>query len=859
MPRLPGLRAGPSRHRKSAYVEKVLSGFILLQLCVPLDSVCSLAFSGDVPAGLSGSLGWGDTAENKVLILSAVEDTLVSSGGVQVGGEYLDGTDSRLRHSETYPGIHSLLYLLSKGPNPAGRQPRSSLRRPMGKTCFTLPKPVLFSRSAVRAADFQQSPEESAGSSGEATGQEVEQALLQNLINAELADAAKKVTRDGHATWKLGSWFPSRAPEWQRLNGLSEKEQKAAHIWTIVKGSTQALAPGSATISFFSASDPTGTISAVAAAMFEKTRAVFLHVPQYLSMDAAGEEASVLPSEAHEFSLNTAIAGSSTAVTPAVALTFDVVAHEVIPAGITAHSVAQSLGSLSSENAAKVASAVENLVALILQRFRGRGTFPVIFVRFRKVEIHTETEPSLAEKHGIIKGKERPSTETKSGVRVTLVPYADDHNECGRFIPLLPYQTTISAAAQAHVVRLLGAADFGEIFLTAVKDLRSKGPFYQPANMRYIQDMRLDWLLYGLFAKLPGLILDKQLGESSAILLHKHNPEGDRARCVRTYVLPLADSDPFYEFTKMFCYNFPEVLYPSSAGSGEFALNALFAGAALAEVFTEEDRGTSADSQAYDSDREAAGNGTDGPAGGDGEAPTPRMLSAGEEDISADSMAPHSEDGPEVDVDGMYSKEKGNSKEGARLPDGVSSSAERPQTSLVPSEEPSKAKEESGALPAGDGLTPVTAEEAVDRPSSSEEKQPSVQVQRTAPILELLPKKFVEAMQERFGRRWVSFTRVVSSTSILKDYIQIASFMVSQAEEGIVVLPDRRIVLRRSPVSAELSAALRHHLSLRLNGDISGDLADPLLYAYNQGKAAWVKAVRGLLRFKSLVGTKSLS
>lgn len=875
------------------------------------------AFSTSVPpavaaaaeaTGASALAGWRFGISNRVVPVCQVEDVLIASGGLALDGVSLFGSDDRLRHGEPYPGMASLLYLLSRGPFPAGKSARRSMTRAMAlPSLASSPFPLLLTSMRQPLLRNDQDDEggnganrttaAAAGSAKElavaaaiASVRDLQLELVQEIVNRELQDAARKVTRQENATWLSSGWWPTTPMHAQRRGrGAISPDQVAAHLLEVSQGATQALGSQESFIHFFSASTREGVLFACSSAFVERNLATFLQVPSELhsSADEQLEQLPQLPAEARLFAV-TRLGHSKPREVPGVLLTYDVSIEETvavdIPSSARFGGVASSLLGLL---ATQLALRVESVIRYFSQEPMKHELLPIVFVKFREVDVERTVDAQHGHPSIFLENRDEADRREKGTAELRPVVGSEDEEDVEDAlkgaIPIALYRTTISAAAQAMLLNLIGAADFAEFVITTVKDLRSRGPLFQPATHAYLSDLKSDWEDYVRLARTEALVADKQLVEVHS-LLGRVNEDFAAARvhCLKKYVLSLPETAPLFDFTKDFCYNFPEILYPSSAGGAEFATYASAAGLALRALFAAVDwPGVQAPAVAAEEARAVASRSetsrprnTRGPqapashprrarqqkkrpetregAGGrDPEAVTPtRRLAAEdeEEEEEEEQQQPVTPFGEEAERE-----EKSDAAESA--------AAAAEAAALGCEEEPSdsifdgrgEAANGGGArsaetvvdlaapVPQHDGEVNVEGEElqqAVERRSAetaAEEKESAEEEpapKQKAPVATFgghIPKDFAALMQGRFGPGWVSLLQVLGSPSVANDYLRVLNWLSGKARSNVLMLPTRRLLVRRdAEVSTMLSTALRQQLQAIYQDDLEGELTNPV-------------------------------
>ncbi|CBZ55657.1 conserved hypothetical protein [Neospora caninum Liverpool] len=821
------------------------------------------------PASATGShaklKGWKHGVSNRVVPVAQVEDVLVSSGGITRGGSPLYGEDARLRLGERYPAMAALLNLLSRGPFPAGNKLRSSMTRPMATAGLFVPMPFLFSAwvppcslgdcRGVRApeqprngreGDGEQRDAAREGREGEAVAErevrEVQLKLVKRIVKREFDDAVRKVTREATATWQVGAWWADRP---SNVGSAAERtpQQAASHFVQVSQGAFQALGSSHSFVYFFSVTTPR------------------------------------------------TLGRSKPTPVPAVLLTYDVDVRQTVAVELPSLSLGRVSPDVVGDLATQLMPRVSRAVDYFLQKAGASDPLPVIFVNFRRVDIQQTVDPWHGHPSRYLElQKEGKSPKANNFARLTPVPREEEaaDGEDGRAfdrslrhaVPIMVYRTTISAAAQAHIMDLISSADFAELAIMSIKDMRDRGPLFQPATHEYVTALKQDWEVYVTLAKTPSLIDDKQLAETHALLLRANeNFSAERMRCVKQYVLSMSQDEPLFNFTKDFCYNFPEIRYPSSAGGSEFVSNSITAGLALRELFAfTEWPGRS--TQETSDEAQVSGLPTTSPGLRGARLPEPRKRerSAGPEPRKtqpdrqvSSSQTPDSSE-PVEGERGREAREvvrgeaaesgeanSGNgdialhTEEGAHKVGEVSAPApsdtdEAPPTSGVLSAagHTAVAGDEQGSSQ-GDSEEQAEISERREEKRGEEEKgvtedersaesewpnEKKQAAKTVATFHGMIPEAFARKMQETFGPRWISLLQLLGSVSLTKDYLKVMSWLTS-GDSDAMMLSARRLLLRRdADVSVSLPAALRQQVASFYGGEIEGNLSHPVAHQY---------------------------
>ncbi|KEP60106.1 UNVERIFIED_CONTAM: hypothetical protein HHA_219810 [Hammondia hammondi] len=826
--------------------------------------------------------GWKHGLSNRITPIVQVEDVLVSSGGIKRHGVAAHGEDARLRLGEPYPGTAALVNLLSRGPFPAGKMPRSSMTRPMVTAPLLVTLPFLLSAfvppcrlgecrrnhaqhrrvegEGAEAAEAEGGTEEQERKAEVAQTRDVELEFVQLIVKKDLNDAVKKTTRDASSTWQAGGWWSDLPPSVDPSK--TTPQQAATHFVQISQGAAHALGTSNSFVYFFSTSTPRGLLDACASTFLDRNLGVFLHVP---SMSPEGTVC--LPREASVFPLATLGRSKPTPI-PGVVLTYDVAVRQTV----TVNRPTPSLGDVSPELLGELAMQLQPRLSRVLKYFRqephAHGPLPVIFVKLRNVDIHQIVDPWHGHPSRYLQlQREGKAPASNNFARLTPVSTEEDSGKAHAFdpekhlqhaVPILTYRTTVSAAAQAHVMNLISSADFAELSILTVKDLRGRGPLFQPATQEYVATLARDWKMYVTLAKTPNLIEDKQLAETHELILRANEDfSAERMHCIKKYVLTMSQEDPLFDFTKTFCYNYPEVRYPSSAGGSEFVANAVTAGLALEEVFNFTDW-PSQSRQGNEEEAQASGLSAASQRVRAARLPSAHPLIRKEERPSspADEAPPADLERPlsdallqasqlegETSVDAAENAESGGAQnqevveEGARGVNGDVEGQGPEAASHGQSEHAGVGRREETHSEEGKG-----AAKAMREAENSNEHQ---HVGTVATFHGTIPEAFARKMQENFGPRWISMLQLLGSVTLTNDYHRVLCWLTSEADSDAMMLPARRLLVRRdADVSLSLSAALRHHVAVFYENQVEGNLSHPVVHKHEQQYKVAEKALR---------------
>nr|PIL96811.1 putative transmembrane protein [Toxoplasma gondii COUG] len=828
--------------------------------------------------------GWKHGLSNRITPIVQVEDVLVSSGGIRRHGDAVYGEDARLRLGEPYPGTAALVNLLSRGPFPAGKTPRSSMTRPMVTAPLFVTLPFLLSAfvpacrpgecrrnhaqrrrvegEGAEAAEAEDKTEDQAREAEVARTREVELELVQLIVKKDLNDAVNKTTREASSTWQAGAWWSDLPPSVDPSK--TTPQQAATHVVQLLQGAAHALGPSNSFVYFFSTSTPRGLLDACASTFLDRNIGVFLHVPSLSAEDTVS-----LPHEAFVFPLATLGRSRPTPI-PAVVLTYDVTARQTV----TVDRPTPSLGDVSPELLGKLATQLQPRLLRVLKFFgqepRAHGPLPVIFVRFRNVEIQQIVDPWHGHPSRYLQlQREGKAPASNNFARLTPVPPEEASGKGHAFdpekhlqhaVPIMTYRTTVSAAAQAHVMNLISSADFAELAILTVKDLRGRGPLFQPATHEYVSALKSDWKVYVTLAKTPNLIEDKQLAETHELILRANEDfSAERMHCIKKYVLTMSQEDPLFDFTKTFCYNFPEVRYPSSAGGSEFVANAVTAGLALRELFNFT-VWPSRSRQENEDEAQASGLSAASQHVRGVRLPSPhppmrkedRPASRAEEARRAVLERPLS--GSLLQASQLEGQTSGDADENAE------SRLAKNQEVVEEGARSVDSEKEGQGLEAGSHGQSEHAEVGGREETHSEEGKGAAKAVREEENLNkhqhagtvatfhgTIPEAFAQKMQENFGPRWISLLQLLGSVSLTNDYLRVLSWLASEADSDAMTLPARRLLVRRdAEVSLSLSAALRHHVAVFYENQVEGNLSHPVVHKHER---QYKVAEEGLRRF----------
>ncbi|PFH37578.1 hypothetical protein BESB_040360 [Besnoitia besnoiti] len=866
--------------------------------------------------------GWKFALSNRVVVFSQVEDVLVSTGGARVGESYLYGDDARLPLGEPTPGLASLMYLLARGPYPAGKVARSSMGRPMATPAISVAYPLLLSSlkkemarrntALHREAPFTGGPGEAefprgggaveekresasvqnkeathGGGEEEGRAASAEQAergkeedaniqggsfpnvgfhILSEIVDREFRDAAKKVTRLAASSWQAGTWWPDLPDEVDDPTALAA-HKIATYLIQVSQSAIQALGLRDSFVYFFSATAARGVLNACAAALVERNLGVFLQVSS--SPPPRENAPPSLPPEARVFTIGT-LGQSKPASITGVVLTYDVAVHQVVTSERSAASPLSNISShLLGQLAAQLLPSVQQAVDASARGTSPDAPLPVIFIKLRDIRVKHTVDPwhghptkYLDMQQGRTSGGgyeyaqlfpvATKEAETEEGENSGVL---DPATHLRGSVPIMLYRTPISAAAQAYVMDLIGSADFAELLITTVKDLRGRGPLFQPATEPFVVDLKRDLDAYISIAKTPSLVMDKQLVETHALLSRVSDDLGrQRVRCVKKYVVPLNADDPLFDFTKDFCYNYPEILYPSSAGGEEFISNAVSVGLALRSLFIATDwpglrsiRGDVGGARlSVPAVSEAVEGETQFPIQGTRDykrsrssrkrAASPRRLSRGGEwDRDGDESADDELLQLEETLQGEDQTREAPSESFFNNTDDVTldetdfgiqppavdaflhdAAASHLMTrgdvragdhrSLPQDGEQAKSKGEIGAV--GTTGEELSAQKAVEklgndpvgpeaRTHEDQKDREGAEMQSVATFHGMIPEIFAKSMQDRLGPRWISLLQVLGSVSLLKDYHKVLAWLALSSDADVLILCTRRLLLRR--------------------------------------------------------------
>jgi len=136
-------------------------------------------------------------------VISDVDDTLKSSGGVNVGGVALGGIDVQYRRGEVYPGVAEFIFELSRGPSIRTTSSASSSSRKQRRAPSSSLLPPKVAILTARAEEFK--------------------AALELKESSKLAAALREAgTKSGVEGWGLGPVLYGSVVEWivQNRKGL---------------------------------------------------------------------------------------------------------------------------------------------------------------------------------------------------------------------------------------------------------------------------------------------------------------------------------------------------------------------------------------------------------------------------------------------------------------------------------------------------------------------------------------------------------------------------------------------------------------------------------------------------------------